>query len=50
MLDRLYHVDSVERVVRNAIFEGRTESQALMIVRVALQHSALCTGVAGSAG
>jgi len=22
MLDRLYHVDSVERVVRNAIFEG----------------------------
>jgi salicylate hydroxylase len=27
MLDRFYHVDGVERLVRNAIFESRTETQ-----------------------
>jgi 3-hydroxybenzoate 6-monooxygenase len=27
MLDRLYHANDVERLVRNAMFEGRTESQ-----------------------
>jgi salicylate hydroxylase len=27
MLDRFYHADGVERLVRNAMFEGRTESQ-----------------------
>jgi 2-polyprenyl-6-methoxyphenol hydroxylase-like FAD-dependent oxidoreductase len=27
MLDRLYHADGVERLVRNAMFEGRTASQ-----------------------